>query len=479
VLWCGSTRHQQLKGYDDFILPLFAQLRSDGLDCEALLVDSRGPDRRNRQQMIEWYNQGTVLVCASETEGTPNPALEAAACGCTLVSTRVGNMPELIRTGHNGLLVEREAEALLLGVRQAVFDSVRLATNLQEDLRSWGWHSRSNQYYDLFRELIQAPDSFRTVSAPPAALEADKAASSPQAGATPAVAAVPAAPVPAPQPPIPSGRPDLSAELTVFVTTVGTAGFSACLEHLRAQDCGFRLEIIRNVAPMSAAFQVMLDRCETPYYVQVDEDMLLRPDTIRRLHQRIRGAPEDVGLVVEWLWDVHLGRPIQGVKAYRHSIVSQFPLRDVQSCEKDQLARLERAGYRYLRPDLGPPPEDSPAIAGLHGCQYDPDSIFERYFTLEQKWLGNPHKLVWFTPQPAQFLQRFCETPSEENLMALLGVVAGRLAQATGQVTGEKDFRLYDSLPGLAEARLFFQACSAEKPRLAPSSPSKFSEVPL
>ncbi|MEO8601389.1 MAG: glycosyltransferase [bacterium] len=39
-------------------------------------------------------------------EGTPNPALEAAACGCTVVSTPVGTLPELIRDAANGYLVE-------------------------------------------------------------------------------------------------------------------------------------------------------------------------------------------------------------------------------------------------------------------------------------------------------------------------------------------------------------------------------------
>ncbi len=35
------------------------------------------------------------------TEGTPNPALEAASAGCVVVSTRVGNMPPLRRQAWN------------------------------------------------------------------------------------------------------------------------------------------------------------------------------------------------------------------------------------------------------------------------------------------------------------------------------------------------------------------------------------------
>ena len=110
ILWVGSEKHRRLKGYDDFMLPLQDRLRAQGIDCELLLVDSYGSHKRAPREMAEWYNTGTVLVCASENEGTPNPALEAAACGCTIVSTKVGNMPELIRDDVNGYLVDRDVE---------------------------------------------------------------------------------------------------------------------------------------------------------------------------------------------------------------------------------------------------------------------------------------------------------------------------------------------------------------------------------
>jgi len=91
VLWCGSQYHRQLKGYDDFVMPLFSQLRSEGIECEALLVDSQQEDKRSAQEMAAWYNSATVLVVTSESEGTPNPALEAAACGCTLAAGTCGS----------------------------------------------------------------------------------------------------------------------------------------------------------------------------------------------------------------------------------------------------------------------------------------------------------------------------------------------------------------------------------------------------
>jgi glycosyltransferase involved in cell wall biosynthesis len=440
VLWCGSEYHRHVKGYDDLIVPLFDRLQASGIACESLLVDSRGPERLDRQAMAEWYNFGTVLVCASESEGTPNTALEAAASGCTVVTTRVGNMPELIVDGVNGVFVERNVESLEWGVKRAVADSVRLATQLHADIQSWNWRTRATEFFQLFRDVIS-----------------DR---------KPVAAA--------------DSRPDISSEVTVFVSTVGAASYPECLTHLVNQDCRFRMEVIENVAPMSAAFQQMLDRCKTPFYVQVDEDMILHPFAIRRLHDWIRAAAPDVALVVGWLWDMHLGRGIQGVKAFRHAICRRYPYSDVQSCEKDQLQRMQRDGFRYLRPPEEVPTQDDPATLGLHGAHYDPRSMFERYATLEQRRCRHPEKLAWFADHAVQFIDRFRADPSEINLMAVMGLLAGCLSG--DEQVGEKDFTRYDDMPGFREALAFSAACrktgnSETRPESAidvrgPNSPS-------
>jgi len=65
----------------------------------------------NKDQMRELYNRAHVYCVASETDGTPNPALEAAACGRPIIANAIGNMPEFIVDGYNGFLVEKNIEA--------------------------------------------------------------------------------------------------------------------------------------------------------------------------------------------------------------------------------------------------------------------------------------------------------------------------------------------------------------------------------
>jgi glycosyl transferase family 1 len=411
VLWVGSERYQRLKGYEDFVLPLQEQLRALGIACELLLVDATSPHKRTPQQMAEWYNSGTVLVCASESEGTPNPALEAAACGCTVVSTRVGNMPKLIIDDVNGYLVDREIAALTAAVHMACENYHRLATNMQTDIQAWHWATRSGEFFRLFREILDGRDE-------------------------------PRAP-----------RPDLSAALTVFVTTVGAPTFENCLAHLRDQDCAYTLQVIDRVAPMNVAFQRMLDECRTPYYVQVDEDMLLYPHAVRTLYETMRDAGSHVAIVAADLYDVHVKRRILGVKIFRHAIVRRYPLDAVDEFEKLQVERLEADGYIVARTAKGAPPVVG-AVLGLHGTQWTPQSIYERYATLERRRRAFPHQMRWVREHHAEFLQRFLEEPSELNFFALLGMIAGVLASANGQ-TGAKDYRTYAALPGFEALRRF------------------------
>ena len=75
-----------------------------------LCLAAREERWRTAAEMVEFYHSLDVYVCASRSEGTPNPCLEAAACGLPVITTAVGNMPELIRDGHNGFLVERRPE---------------------------------------------------------------------------------------------------------------------------------------------------------------------------------------------------------------------------------------------------------------------------------------------------------------------------------------------------------------------------------
>jgi L-malate glycosyltransferase len=108
----------------DVLFRAFALARGAGLNARLVVVGS-GPmaeplEALRRQLGIEdsselhattsdvahWMRKFDIFVLSSDTESFPNALLEAMACGCCVVASDVGGVPELVRTGENGLLFE-------------------------------------------------------------------------------------------------------------------------------------------------------------------------------------------------------------------------------------------------------------------------------------------------------------------------------------------------------------------------------------
>ena len=261
-------------------------------------------------------------------------------------------------------------------------------------------------------------------------------------------------------------RCDLSAELSVFVLTVGAPSFAACLKRLEAQDCRFQLEVIENVAPMSRALQCMLDRCRTRFFVQVDEDMLLYTHAIRSLYTRLTESPPEVAILTCHLFDSHAKRVIYGLKIYRHDIVRAYPYNDVESSEYDQIRRFRKDGFVDLRLPIEDHFRPSQITLGEHGSMWTPRSVFERYLTLERKIRRHSKdapttSATWVEEHAAFFLKRYLDAGAELDLYALMGVIAGRLAPVGGRGR-EKDYRDYERLPGFRALVRFVEETTAE-----------------
>jgi glycosyltransferase involved in cell wall biosynthesis len=57
------------------------------------------------------YREADICVLTSDYEGTPNVLLEAMASGLPVVATKVGGVPELIKDGENGFMLELSDKA--------------------------------------------------------------------------------------------------------------------------------------------------------------------------------------------------------------------------------------------------------------------------------------------------------------------------------------------------------------------------------
>ena len=59
----------------------------------------------SREKLLWRYQNSTIFVLPSYYESFPNVILEAMSCGLPIVTTRVCDMPKIVRDGKNGVLV--------------------------------------------------------------------------------------------------------------------------------------------------------------------------------------------------------------------------------------------------------------------------------------------------------------------------------------------------------------------------------------
>ncbi len=83
-----------------------------------------------------YYNLIDVLLVPSLRDGLPNALLEGMACGCAIVATFVGGIPDAIHDGENGRLVPPGDAAALAGAIHELLDSADLRQRLGRNARA-------------------------------------------------------------------------------------------------------------------------------------------------------------------------------------------------------------------------------------------------------------------------------------------------------------------------------------------------------
>jgi glycosyltransferase involved in cell wall biosynthesis len=151
VGWIG--RMTAVKRTDDLLVAL-KELRAGGIDACLCLVGD-GPDRAKLEQRAHelglahdtlflgyqeevgpYYAAFDAVILASGNEGTPVSAIEALAAGRPVVATRVGGVPDVVRDGKDGFLVEPGATAELADRLSRLALDPRLRKRMGEEGRA-------------------------------------------------------------------------------------------------------------------------------------------------------------------------------------------------------------------------------------------------------------------------------------------------------------------------------------------------------
>lgn len=157
----------------DLIIKAFHELKKDGTSCR-LLIGGSGEMKDELERMVkqleledvvflghiqqdkirDYYGMADVFVIASTYEGGPITMYEALACGCPVLSTDVGTVPELIEEGITGRIVKSFTPAdIAAGIRDIIGNRDKYRINVINRRYDLSIQSIARRYYEVYSDI--------------------------------------------------------------------------------------------------------------------------------------------------------------------------------------------------------------------------------------------------------------------------------------------------------------------------------------
>jgi glycosyltransferase involved in cell wall biosynthesis len=144
--------------------PMLSTLRQRSVE---LHVAERCVFQPATPQVAEWLRAMDIFVLPSVSEAFSNALMEAMACECAVVASRVGGNPELVFDGETGLLFNAgDADGLAVQLRRLIADAglrSSLAANASRFIReSFSLSTYTRRMEEVYAEVL----GMRTRQAP-------------------------------------------------------------------------------------------------------------------------------------------------------------------------------------------------------------------------------------------------------------------------------------------------------------------------
>ena len=110
-----------------------------------------------RNDMARIYGSLDLSVLSSRHEGLPVALLESVASGCYVVATRVGGVPDLLRSERIGLMVAPDnAGALAAGIQRVLRERREISAEVRREIvESYGMTRLAEDFSHLYRKLSE------------------------------------------------------------------------------------------------------------------------------------------------------------------------------------------------------------------------------------------------------------------------------------------------------------------------------------
>src|SRR5689334_24475380 len=219
------------------------------------------------------------------------------------------------------------------------------------------------------------------------------------------------------------------SDVSAVVLTIGEPTTQEVMDSIGRQSLRpCETIVVRNVSPFHKAINTGVAQVKTPFFVQVDGDMILDPHCFAALRG---GVGPSVGIVVARLRDELVGQVV-GIKLFRTKCFETSVFTDSIAPDTDLVNAIEHAGWKtkYIG-KTGAAEFDEWATLGEHRPTYTPAYTYRKHLMegSRYRYRRTPHGFLWR-------LHRLEASPHPLALMSQIGLARGLFLAGTRDLLG-------------------------------------------
>lgn len=146
-----------------------------------------------------------------------------------------------------------------------------------------------------------------------------------------------------------------NVDITIFIVTIQGNQLKYCLDAINNLNTNISVlvNVIMNISPTSVAYNNMITRCKTRYFIQLDEDMELYPNSIEIITNNLSSITNKCYLHYYYLVDDYLGindpPVIIGLKVYKHEIMKNYDIS--KKYKNDMISSVDQLWQKSINDD--------------------------------------------------------------------------------------------------------------------------------
>ncbi|MCL9662827.1 glycosyltransferase [Paenibacillus hunanensis] len=161
--WVGNSKWGQnlgedFKGFQSILKPVMDELV---LETDGGIIGFFA-DKNERfithEEMVNYYSEIDILVCVSKIEGTPNPILEAMACGVPVISTDVGIVNQVFGEKQKQFILSERDSIELKKAIYRIFENRSILEDLSKEnldqIKHWNWSKKAFKFKNYIDTIV-------------------------------------------------------------------------------------------------------------------------------------------------------------------------------------------------------------------------------------------------------------------------------------------------------------------------------------